>query len=82
MSYDENAKKRVEAEPCRCVSCGACNGSGQMMVQQTRYPEEDLETCDCCSGTGIVEVCDRCELLEEMYWNPGNAKRFDPRGSM
>jgi hypothetical protein len=26
----------------------------------------DLETCDSCHG-GVIETCDRCLLLEEMW---------------
>jgi len=34
------------------------------MVETIGYPEEDLETCLTCHGSGIVELCDACQ--EEM----------------
>lgn len=60
------ARDRVSAEPCRCVRCGDCGGSGRVSVRTDSYPEWDLESCEECGGSGIVETCDRCELLEEM----------------
>lgn len=57
---------KLEAEPCRCVTCGDCNGSGNIEVRTGSYPEWDLESCEECGGSGITEVCTRCELLEEM----------------
>lgn len=69
---DEQA--RIEAEPCRCVTCSSCCGLGTIRVSydgagRTCEPYgddlDDLEMCEECHG-GIVEVCDRCRLLEEM----------------
>ncbi len=57
---------KVEAEPCRCVTCPDCRGSGQIEFRTNSYPEWDLDTCDGCGGSGIVERCERCQLLEEM----------------
>ena len=62
----EDARKRVAEEPCRCVRCSFCNGSGTMRVETNTWPEYDLESCDICCGSGIVETCGRCELLEDM----------------
>jgi DnaJ-class molecular chaperone len=53
------------ADECTCVSCGDCNGLGQIMVPTGAYPEEDLETCPTCDGTGIVEQCGYCDELDE-----------------
>jgi len=66
--------ERVEAEPCRCVWCSCCNGTGNIRVSYDaigRMHEsfgddlDELELCDQCHG-GVVEVCDRCQLLEEI----------------
>ena len=61
-----DAQKRVAAEPCHCVRCDYCRGSGMFMVDTGSYPEENLESCEECGGSGLVQVCDRCQLLEEM----------------
>lgn len=61
----------LEAEPCTCVRCTACNGSGTIYFDMRgryigRHMIDDLcetESCDMCSG-GIVEPCDRCMALE------------------
>lgn len=59
------ARDKVSAEPCRCVSCGDCGGSGDM--RSLRYHDMDeAEACDTCGGSGIAETCYRCQLLEEM----------------
>ena len=55
----------LKREPCRCVICGDCNGSGQVRVRTGGFPEWELETCGTCYGYGTVETCDRCQLLEE-----------------
>jgi len=51
--------------PCKCVRCHHCHGSGRMRVECFGYPEDELESCDGCQGTGLYEVCDRCQLLDE-----------------
>jgi RecJ-like exonuclease len=65
----------LQSKPCTCVSCGDCNGTGNVWRNYDalgRYVEggiddsSDLETCDTCRGSGIVETCDRCQLLQEM----------------
>jgi hypothetical protein len=67
------ARAKVAVEPCACVRCGACGGSGTIWLDfRGRYlgnsrcdDLDEMEPCDECSG-GIVEVCERCQLLEEM----------------
>jgi DnaJ-class molecular chaperone len=51
---------------CRCVHCGDCGGSGQITVPTPGYPEWDLESCSNCRGSGIAEMCEACELAEEL----------------
>jgi hypothetical protein len=56
----------INAKPCRCIHCEFCRGTGNIRVDDLSQPEGwDLEPCDQCSG-GIVDVCDRCALLEDM----------------
>lgn len=66
--------KTVAAEPCRCVPCGDCGGTGNVWFDfRGRYlgnhrsdDLDDLEPCDSCGGSGITETCDRCQLLNDM----------------
>jgi DnaJ-class molecular chaperone len=57
----------VQQEPCRCVYCGVCGGSGQIKVEDRSQPEGwDLDTCYACDGSGLEDVCERCLFLEEI----------------
>ena len=47
---------QLEAQPCECVSCESCNGSGSIWF-------DIMEFCDSCGGSGTIEVCDRCAQL-------------------
>lgn len=71
MSEKPDWVKKLESEPCECVSCGDCGGSGTMwldmaghvvtcMVDDTDSPE----SCDMCSN-GTVEECERCAALND-----------------
>lgn len=66
VSNGEAKSERGSMSECKCVSCGACRGSGQVMVPTIGYPEDDLEPCSECDGTGLTEVCQRCRDLEEI----------------
>ena len=59
------AMKKVSAEPCHCVRCDWCGGTG---MERCGDYLGSRETCDECGGLGIVETCDRCQLLQEMDW--------------
>lgn len=59
-------RKQLESQPCKCVSCGACGGSGQVEYDTGSYPEWDLESCYECDGSGTTECCQRCEDLAEL----------------
>jgi len=69
-----DAMRKVAAEPCACRRCYECGGSGNTWVDfKGRYlgnhrsdDLDEMEMCEQCGGRGIVEVCDRCQLLEEM----------------
>lgn len=69
--------KQVEAEPCKCIQCGTCNGSGTIRIDCPGWPEWDLETCDECCGRGIIETCDRCQLLNDMDYQLEEAERAE-----
>jgi DnaJ-class molecular chaperone len=58
--------KQVSQEPCACVICPDCKGSGNIRVEDPmNMPFDDLEPCDYCHG-GISETCDRCQLLNDL----------------
>lgn len=60
-------REQVNAEPCKCVRCSWCRGTG-------RYRGDDIwdesEPCEECGGLGITEACGRCEYLEELDREP------------
>ena len=57
---------------CECIDCPACKGKGTIWVSMSgRYlgvsRKDDLdqmETCESCDGSGIVEICYACLELE------------------
>lgn len=61
------------SDECRCVRCGDCGGSGSVWYDFRghflgNYRTDDLdesEPCDNCGGSGIVEVCQRCQDMDE-----------------
>lgn len=73
MAADREAIRKVESEPCRCVTCDSCGGTGSIWVDLHgnylgRHRSDDMdnpEPCEECRN-GVVEVCERCQLLEEM----------------
>lgn len=58
---------------CTCVGCIDCEGTGNVWwslsgeyLGNTHCDDMDeLEHCDECSGTGIIETCDECLNAEE-----------------
>ncbi len=60
---------------CTCVRCGDCGGSGNFRVDDLGMPEWDLEPCQQCGGTGIVEVCDSCQEREEQAQDAEDSRR-------
>jgi hypothetical protein len=64
---------KVSKEPCTCVKCTACGGSGYYYVDMGgryvgahRFDDlHDTEYCEFCLE-GISEVCARCQLLDDM----------------
>lgn len=58
-------KVRSVPEPCTCVPCGTCGGSGQVEYRTNSYPEWDLDSCSECSGSGISEECAECQWAED-----------------
>lgn len=59
------AVEQVSKDLCRCVRCGECRGQGNVRAE-LNLADFDLETCEGCGGSGITEVCDRCQLLGEL----------------
>lgn len=53
---------KVSKEPCRCVSCSMCNGTGRVRYGDYMGESDPCEDCD----NGITEVCERCQLMEEL----------------
>lgn len=62
---------------CKCVSCGDCNGTGTIWVSMSgeylgnnRCDDfDELESCDECGGSGVIEYCDECTDGFEDYEN-------------
>jgi DnaJ-class molecular chaperone len=50
---------------CICILCPDCNGSGNVWEATNGYPEEELEACPTCGGSGITDFCDECEDMKE-----------------
>lgn len=60
-------RERVSAEPCKCVRCVMCSGTGRIRVDHwSGYDTEPCEDCD----NGIAEVCGRCEYLADLDREP------------
>lgn len=63
-------REAVAAEPCECVCCVMCSGTGRIQVDHwSGYDTEPCEDCD----DGIVEVCRRCQYLAD--WDEQKAQR-------
>ena len=60
--------QELEKQPCLCVSCDDCRGSGVLRVGFDGLPAVDdlseLINCPSCSN-GLAEVCDRCQELDD-----------------
>ncbi len=63
---------KLEEEPCQCVSCSLCGGTGTVWFSfggkylgRTRWDDlDEAESCDNCHN-GTIETCSRCEQLED-----------------
>ena len=70
MTQEEYIKS-LESEPCECVVCPYCKGSGNVWWLLGKYygahhPCDDLaelESCENCDG-GVTLMCSRCAELE------------------
>jgi hypothetical protein len=64
--------KQLEAEPCKCIPCSHCDGTGSIYFDMKgryvgRHRFDDLcdaEPCDMCHG-GIAAKCERCQQLDD-----------------
>lgn len=73
MTIDEEIK-RLESEPCTCVICPDCNGTGsawwsfghKKYLGKHRWDDlDELEPCENCHN-GVIESCDRCYMLADL----------------
>ena len=66
MSYGTERDALLKI-PCQCISCPDCKGRGVLWTYRGDvYPDEEMETCDYCEGSGISERCDRCQERTEL----------------
>ena len=57
----------ITRPPCSCVSCDFCRGNGTVRVPDRSSPDGyELEQCDECGGSGIVEECFSCQDQREL----------------
>jgi RecJ-like exonuclease len=57
--------------PCGCVICEECNGTGTVWVSFTgKYlgknrcdDFDEIEPCESCGGSGVLEYCDECYAI-------------------
>jgi len=64
-SWDDE-KARLKSLPCQCVRCDLCQGLGSIddpLDYSGTYPR----TCPDCNGQRLLEVCERCVEVEDMY---------------
>lgn len=60
-------------DKCTCVVCPECGGTGNVWWSFSgkylgRFRLDDLdvlEPCEECGGSGIIEMCDYCAMLDE-----------------
>ena len=68
VTYAELAsmsKKELNAQPCDCITCGTCHGTGRMRDQYSEPWVDEYQSCYDCDG-GVTDTCDRCRLLIEI----------------
>lgn len=68
MTYQELCalpRNELVKQPCLCVTCATCRGTGDVWVPNPMNEQfDDPEPCWDCRD-GIVEACDRCQLLRD-----------------
>ncbi len=63
----QRERESILKTPCSCVRCAGCMGQGlRWFPYPEQWPEDDLETCSECHGSGIAEQCTRCNDLDEL----------------
>ena len=73
MNPAREMAEKIAAEPCKCVSCSSCGGTGSVwftfdgkyLGNHRSDDLDELERCEECHA-GIVELCARCETLAEL----------------
>ena len=66
LYMNDLTRDKVEAEPCECVYCSMCSGTGR---ERCGDYMGDSDPCEDCGGSGISEACERCRYLQEMDWD-------------
>ena len=57
---------KVSKEPCGCVRCSLCGGTGRLRWSRPLCVESwKEEPCEDCNG-GITQICGRCQLLTDL----------------
>lgn len=59
-------RESVSKEPCHCVSCDMCGGTGR---EESRWDFGCSDPCEECGGGGITDLCERCQLLTDMDYD-------------
>lgn len=54
--------KALYKEPCTCVICFDCRGSGDSDLDNF----DGADQCFMCHGSGIIEECQRCMDIAEL----------------
>lgn len=58
------SREELNKEPCACIRCSACGGSGRICIHD-QFAFEEHDPCEECEGSGIFDTCDRCQLMDE-----------------
>jgi DnaJ-class molecular chaperone len=60
------AKAELQMRPCTCTRCKTCRGSGRVRGESWSDEMDQSDPCSNCSGSGILEDCDRCLELRAL----------------
>jgi len=59
---------------CTCIYCDFCDGKGHYWIDfRTKLPKvhnddlDEMEYCDECGGSGVVEICEYCTDYVDDY---------------
>ena len=66
MSAVEKARQELIAQPCRCVICHHCQGSGKDYDPFDYSGRGFSEDCLHCGGEPLRDMCQRCADIEAL----------------